>query len=224
MRDSDKKAFAELVRATLKMYRAEADAEVLRLWWAILCRHEMNVVSAGFSAFLSDKKSKFQPVPADIIEFIERLVPDGRLGADEAWAMIPRDEHTSVVMTEEMAEAMGAAQPLLDEGDQVAARMAFKEVYVRIVEKNKLAGISPKWFPSLGRDLAMRETVINEAVRLGRLGFEHAAKSVPAIADRVQSQRLSIEDKAPVSHTKALENLAKIRQMLGGSRLAGGEA
>lgn len=224
MRDSDKKEFAELVRATLKMYRAEADAEVLRLWWAILCRHEIGVVSAGFSAFLSDKKSKFQPVPADIIEFIERLVPDGRLGADEAWAMIPRDEHASAVMTEEMAEAMGAAQPLLDEGDQVAARMAFKEAYVRIVENNKLSGIAPKWFPSLGRDPAMREAVMNDAVRRGRLGLDHAAKSVPAIADRTQNRRLAIEDKAPVSNAKALENLAKIRQMLGGSRLAGGQA
>ena len=70
----------------------------------------------------------------------------------------------------------------------------------------------------------MRETVMNEAVRLGRLGLDHAAKSVPAIADRTQSQRLAIEHKAPVSNANALENLAKIRQMLCGSRLAGGAA
>lgn len=221
MRDSDKKAFAELVRATLKMYRAEADAEVLRLWWAIMCQHEMNVVSAGFSAFLSDKKSKFQPVPADIIEFIERLVPDGRLGADEAWAMIPRDEHVSAVMTDEMSEAMGAAQPLLDEGDQVAARMAFKEAYVRIVEKNKLAGIAPKWFPSLGRDPAMREAVLVEAVRLGRLSVEHASVTAPAIS---APSPAAIEDKRGISREQAIANIAQLKQMLVGSRLAGGVA
>lgn len=70
----------------------------------------------------------------------------------------------------------------------------------------------------------MGETVMNEAVRLGRLGLDHAAKSVPAITDQTKSQHLAIGGKAPVSNAKALENLAKIRQMLGGSRLAGGQA
>lgn len=110
---------------------------------------------------------------------IERINPDGRPGADEAWAMIPRDEFTSAVMTEEMAEALHIAQPLLDEGDQVAARMAFKEAYARIVDANKRNGIKPKWFPSLGHDKEGREVVLVEAVRLGRLGVEHAAKLLP---------------------------------------------
>lgn len=223
MFEYDKQEFARTLRLTLSLYGNDSkNPELLAFWFSLLKYHSIESVSKALAIHAA--KSKFSPKPADILEIIDRVNPDGRPGADEAWAMIPRDEYTSAVMTEEIAEAYGIAKPLLDDGDQVAARMAFKEAYVRIVGKNKLAGIAPKWFPSLGRDLAIRETVINEAVRLGRLGFEHAAKSVPAIADRVQSQRLSIEDKAPVSHTKALENLAKIRQMLGGSRLAGGQA
>ena len=115
---------------------------------------------------------------------IERINPDGRPGADEAWAMIPRDEATSVVMTEEMAEAMGIAQPLLDEGDQVAARMAFKAAYDRITDANKRSGIKPKWFPSLGHDKNGREAVLVEAVRLGRIDEGHAVMLLPPALTR----------------------------------------
>lgn len=211
MRDSDKREFSELISATLKIYRAEADTEVLRLWWAILCQHEMSAVSAGFRAFLSDKKSKFQPVPADIIDFIERIVPDGRLGADEAWAMIPRNEYASVVMTDEMSEALGIAQPLLDVGDPVAARMAFKESYKRIVERNKVSGIAPKWFPSLGRDPTMREEAVNEAVRFGRLTSEHSVKLVPSISSATSC--LAIEDRREISPEQIKDNLARLREI-----------
>jgi len=34
---------------------------------------------------------------------------DGRPGVEEAWAMFPKDESSTVAMTEEMREAMGAA-------------------------------------------------------------------------------------------------------------------
>lgn len=224
MRDSEKSKFLKMMQATLAVYDKTASVETVGLWWNLLACYDFADVEIAFSRYLKSAEGRFSPKPASIIVIVNAMRPDGRPGVDEAWAMIPRDEFTSAVMTEEMAEAYGIAKPLLDEGDQVAARMAFKDAYGRIVEQNKMAGIAPKWFPSLGSDPAMRETVMNEAVRLGRLGLDHAAKSVPAIADRTQSQRLAIEHKAPVSNAKALENLAKIRQMLCGSRLAGGAA
>lgn len=155
-----------------------------------------------------------------IIDALEKVCPDGRPGADEAWAMIPRDEHTSAMMTEEMAEAYGIAKPLLNEGDQIAARKSFIEAYSRIVERNKQAGVSLKWFPSLGRDSEMRTTVLQEAVRLGRIGADHAEKIVPPdmlnLPDR--TTRLAIEDKTPVSDEQARANIVKLRLMLGNSR------
>jgi hypothetical protein len=114
-----------------------------------------------------------------VINEIEKLSPDGRPGAEEAWAMIPRDEATSAVMTDEMAQAMGIAQPLLDEGDQVAARMSFKETYTRLVDTVKRNGTPVKWFPSLGSDKNGRAHVLNESVRLGRLSHRHVAELLP---------------------------------------------
>lgn len=158
-----------------------------------------------------------------IIDALEKVCPDGRPGADEAWAMIPRDEHTSAMMTEEMSEAYGIALPLLNEGDQIAARKSFIEAYQRIIQRNKQAGVSIKWFPSLGRDPAMRETVLQEAVRLGRIGAEHAERIVPADILNLpdHTTRLAIEDKTPVSDERARVNIARIKLMIGSSRIGG---
>ena len=104
---------------------------------------------------------------------------DGRPGADEAWGMIPRNESVSAVLSQEMLTAMASAQPLLDEGDQVAARMAFKESYNRLITDSRNNSIPVEWFPSLGDDKFGRQEVIKEAVRLGRLSVNHATKLLP---------------------------------------------
>lgn len=124
--------------------------------------------------------------------------------------MIPRDEAASVVMTDEMAAAYGIASPLLNAKDQIAARMAFKSAYERIVESKRLAGVGPKWFPSLGHDKAGRDLVISEAVRLGRLGAEHA-KGLAVNMETI----VALEDKSEFSMEKARANLSKIKEMLG---------
>ena len=124
-----------------------------------------------------------------ILSQIEKLQPDGRPGSDEAWAMIPKDEYASAVISNEMAEALGIAQPLINDGDKIAARMAFKEAYTRIVEANKLHGIKPAWFPSLGHDIESREAALADAVRPGRITAGHAIGLLPPekIAPMLQS-------------------------------------
>lgn len=224
MLDADKKEFAEILRATLLVYRIEADSVVLKLWWAVLSRYDIEQVRQGFNSFVSSKDSKFPPVPAHIIDAIEANCPDSRPGADEAWSMIPRDESSSVVMTEEMAEAYGIAKPLLDEGDQVAARMAFKEAYARIVDANKRDGVIPKWFPSLGDSKEGREAALNQAVRLGRISAEHAAGLLaPAQAVAMlesNNKALAIEHRQ-ISPEQAKANFAKVKEMLAKSKISG---
>lgn len=153
-----------------------------------------------------------------VIDALEKICPDGRPGVEEAWAMLPKNEQDSAAITEEMAEASGFAIPLLNEGETTAARMAFKEAYARIVERNRLAGISPKWFPQLGRDPAMRVTVLQESVRLGRIGAEHAERIIPPDILNLpdHTTRLAI---APVSDEQARENIERLRLMLGKTRL-----
>lgn len=212
MREEDKQSFGKLMIATMKVYDKQADPEVIGLWWNSLAEHEFSDVKNAFSSHI--KRGEFAPRPASIISILETLRPDGRPKADEAWAMIPRDEASSIVMTSEMAEAYGIAKPLLDSRDQIAARMAFKEAYERIVDANKSAGIAPKWFPSLGHDKAGRDLAISEAVRMGRLGVEHA-KSLAVKSETL----MALEDKSDISPEKIKANLAKLKMLLNSKKV-----
>lgn len=214
MLESNKKEFASIVSATLKVYRAEADTEVLKLWWAVLSRYDMADVRAGFSAFLSSPSSKFQPVPADIVGAIDKAKPDGRPGADEAWAMIPRDESASVVWTNEMAEAWGIANALLIEGDAIAARRSFIDAYNRIVDANKRAGMPPRWMPSLGRDVEGRRVVLEAAQRLGRLPAQQVAGLLPMLeVSGVMAAVLALPSAAPLTEDEKEAGRARIERM-----------
>jgi len=216
MIDSEKKEFSTLMDAIMPVYRMEASAPTKLIWWNVLKNHELCDVSAAFSEHV--KTNKFAPTPADIIALIDKIRPDGRPGADEAWAMIPMDEYTSAVMTQEMAEALHIAQPLIDEGDKIAARMSFKEAYTRIVESNKRNGVKPSWFPSIGQDKEGRDTVLAEAVRLGRMTADRAIGLLPPdkVAPMLQlagETRLALEHKMP-SAEDAMAKLSGIKEML----------
>lgn len=114
-----------------------------------------------------------------VSDVVQRL-DDGRPGAEEAWAMLPFDEAATIVWTEEMAGAWGVALPLLEDGDRIAARMAFLESYRTRVQRARDSGIAVKWNVSLGHKLEDRVAAIQEAHRLGRIGTEYVARLLPA--------------------------------------------
>ena len=116
-----------------------------------------------------------------VVERIEQ--GDGRPGSNEAWgiAVSAFDEGATVVLSNEIAEAMAAARPVLDSGDEVGARMAFRDAYDRIVRTARANGVkSPTWFPSIGLDPARRVDAIQNAVAMGRLAPPQAAQYLPA--------------------------------------------
>ena len=179
MLTNEKNAFASLLEAVFGTYESKLAKPVSEIWWNALSPFELADIRIAFGQHVNGREGKFTPRPAHILQYLDAMNPDGRPTPDEAWAMIPRSESESVVMTEEMAEAMRYAQPLLDCNDQVAARRAFLDAYSRIVEKNKLTGIPPKWFPSLGDDKNGRGAALAEAVRLGRIEAAHAVSLMP---------------------------------------------
>ena len=97
---------------------------------------------------------------ADVLDRI--AAEDGRPSADEAWAMCPMDESTSAIMNDEIVQALVVAQPLIDAGDKVAARMAFKGAYERRVTLNRANGIKLRWWPSLGHEVTGRDKVLED--------------------------------------------------------------
>ncbi len=148
------------------------------------------------------------PTLAEIISRIQSL--DGRPGAEEAWAMIPKSEYESVVWTEEMSGAYGIAGPLLKSGDDVGARMAFKEKYSALVKEARDADHRVRWTMSPGYDPAGRETAIREAMRLGRLESTHPLSR--ELLSATKNETLYIDDNS--ESTPPEEAKAKIQEML----------
>jgi hypothetical protein len=114
-----------------------------------------------------------------LADILDRL-PNGHPGVEEAWGIVCRvmgDEAVSVVWTDEMRGAYGSARALAD--DLVAARMAFKEVYVKLINEARLQRAKPLWSVSLGYDPAGRQEVLEEAVRKNQISGSSAAKLLP---------------------------------------------
>jgi hypothetical protein len=119
------------------------------------------------------------PMPAHLIG--KRQATDGRPTADEAWAMCPRSEDESLFWTEEMAQAYGVAAPLLQHGDQVAARKAFIDRYESLVATARAAGVPRKVTPSFGFDRNGREAAVHRAVERGLIPAARAQVYLPAL-------------------------------------------
>lgn len=120
--------------------------------------------------------------PAHVFERIS----DDRPGADEAWAIGLRgqDESETIVTTPEILAAMSAARPVLEMGDEVGARMAFKDRYNRLVAEARAAGKAVEWTPTLGWDVAKRATALRDAVKAGLLAAPKATAMLPPPAPK----------------------------------------
>lgn len=135
------------------------------------------------------------------ISAIKALIyPSGHPGVEQAWAMVSQKVHSdtpTVFVTDPMREAYGAALAL--EGDQVAARMAFKEAYIAAVNQAEARGEPPQWSMMPGTDPRQKELAITEALKKGIIRLEWAMKQLPveahesvlALAGKVETRRLT---------------------------------
>lgn len=147
-----------------------------------LAQHDESAVATALRRCQRELTGKLS-----LARILERL-PGQHISADEAWALCPRSEDDTVVWTDQIAVSYAAASPLLDEGDQVAARMAFKGAYERALADAN--GEPPKWWASLGHKTDGRASPVTDAVRLGRLTAERAEQLVGHYLSAGESERL----------------------------------
>lgn len=167
---------AELIQAiavTGELTGTQLSEAAARMMMADLSEYDERAVIAALARCRRELKGRLT-----LAEIIARI-DDGRPGVEEAWAMLPRDEYKTVVWTDEMTQAWSVALPLLDEGDEVAARMAFKEAYTRIVTTARSERKRPVWSASLGHDPRGRESALMDAVQKGRLSANAAKSMLP---------------------------------------------
>lgn len=115
-------------------------------------------------------------------------IDDGRPSADEAWAQVgAASEADTVVTTDEAMRALGLVSALLAE-DPVAARMAFKDAYTRIVTEARGAGIPCKVRVSLGHDRGRRQGALARAVQAGQVDAGYAASLIGVLPAELTGQ------------------------------------
>jgi len=150
----------------------------------LLSHHGFDNLVGAVNAHMLDKENgKFDITIGHIQEQIAKAIEkDGRPSADEAFAIAIQlaDEAATVVTNDEISQAWAVAAPVMP--DQGGARMAFRAAYNRLCEAARREHRKPRWFPSLGHDVAAREPVLQEAVRKGLLGPEHVQRVLPAPA------------------------------------------
>jgi hypothetical protein len=160
-----------------------------------LTEERQEIYCAGLAEFSQDRlhaafqraryELKWFPKLAELRELagaLSNTQNDGRPGPEEAWARMPkgkRMEEDSVVWCEEERIAYGACRSLLIDGDQIGARMAFKERYEREVAQARSQGRPVQWTVSAGYDVEHRLAVLAMAVEQDRIGLDYALGFVP---------------------------------------------
>jgi hypothetical protein len=160
MTDTGVNPLVNMLRATAELTGTQLSEVAASMLLEELSHYEAQQVAVALRRCLKEVRGRL--TLADILQ----RIPDGRPGADEAYALLPWDEADSALLNTEIAEAMAIAKPLYDAGDKVGARLAFREAYnARVLEAREL-GAGPKWFPSFGTDAAGRHAVEAQAKRL----------------------------------------------------------
>lgn len=205
MLETDKKPFAEMLATTFTVYGRQApDSNAMRVWFRLLAQFDLQAVQRAFDHYVATEP-KFPPTPAGIRDLLGAN-QDHRLSADEAWALALTsiDEAETVVWTNEIAEAFGACRAVLDAGDKIGARMAFRDAYTRITDAAKQRGERPEWLASLGFDPDRREQVLRQATESGLLPAQQVAALLPPPETAM----------TPEQEAEARSNTARLKAML----------
>lgn len=169
MRNEDLPQFAALLADVLAGYgKPLPEKAEIGIWFKQLSPFPGATIRKAFEAYRMERPD-FAPVPNGIAARCKLL--DGRPDDNEAWAVAitSQDEHETVVWTNEMAEAFNLARPLLATGDEVGARMAFKDAYKRLVDNARASNKPAQWSVSAGWDASRRQIAVEKAVVAGLL-------------------------------------------------------
>ena len=168
---ADLKPFCELLDEVYELHGKTLTDGAKAIFFRSLALYPLDTVRLALSAHVKDpQRGQYPPKPADVIAQIEGdAANDTRPGPEEAWAIAAQalDESNTVMLNNEIAEAWGIAAPIVELGDEVGARMAFREAYVRLVAKARGTGLPAVWWPSIGTDAEKRHTALQRAVSQG---------------------------------------------------------
>ena len=179
------KNFFKFLETTYAFYGLNnPEKNILAAWQKLFTQFGGDRVQSAISLFC--RKSKYVPRPIDVYQILN---DDGRPSADEAWAIAIRsfDENLTIRWTTEIAKARGEVRELF-ETDEVGARMAFREIYARLVDEARIKGEPAQWEVSLG--LQQRE----DFAKAAQIGYETKKIEMDGFENERRVQILKIKD------------------------------
>lgn len=167
----------------------------LELIFAALMDLDFQVLQQALVDHMNSSNGKWRPNAHYVREAIKARLGAQWLGANEAWGRISKPavvgkitredgkvvkdyrsaEPPPCIMSQQMMEALKIAQPDIDAGDMIAARVVFVSTYERLVETEKMAGRAPTYWVSPGGTHEEQTSVREEGIRLGLLSDTWAA-------------------------------------------------
>lgn len=202
MRANDKPEFARVLGEIFAGYgKPLPDGATIGVWFKMLEPFSPATIRAAFESYAAERPD-FAPVPNSIAARCK--LADGRPDENEAWSnsILSRDESESVLWCAEMRDAFMICRPLLDGGDEIGARMAFKDAYKRLVAEARAHNRPAKWELSAGWDAERRELVVARAVRAGLLEGPPAhlmlSNESDVVAERPEGLKRALEAIAPI--------------------------
>jgi hypothetical protein len=219
--ESEYKNFVEAMDAACEqVYKPAMGGAGKAIMFRSLADVSFSDFTKALAAHVSDEATgMFAPTAAHIRAQLSKFqAADGRPTVEEAWAIAisAQDEMVTVVMSDDIVAALGICRPILDAGDEVGARMAFKEAYPRIVREARMSKKPVRWFPSLGHCPQGREQALLEAYQLGKLARPQVAMLLVNVPSRQGMKALpppKSEDEAQ-SREYIAEQLAKLTAVL----------
>ncbi|WP_053064105.1 hypothetical protein [Caballeronia mineralivorans] len=211
MQTQDKAEFTQALNlccSTLRQPLPEPNA--LKLWFKMLAPYSIEQVRGALRHHM--QTGRFAPVPVDVIGYIDKSI-DCWVSDNEAWAIAklayakPGDPgRNTVVVCNEIEQALDHVRHLLDEGDNFNASRAFRDCYTRIVDVARQKQQKPRWRVSLGTDNSQHETVIGKAVNEGRIALADGRAAFPLLA--------CPGDNKPIDPKIAAKNHSKIAEVM----------
>lgn len=210
MTNQDFLAFAEMWQATHsnmnfgKVY----DQNGMQFVFGILEDYPIQAIQQAVKIYA--RQNSNAPQPNQIIDLLN--TGNKPLSAAEMWAICPKSEAESAVLTIEAMTAWATVSDLYDAGRHYAAEKAFADIYNRLCSESLLKGTPTVWSLSRGSNLSHLESTVNEAARLNRLPksiVDSVLKSLPAFDRENNIKRLG--DSGALSSNAVIELLERGR-------------
>ncbi|MDN8648924.1 MAG: hypothetical protein BSK19_07620 [Stenotrophomonas maltophilia] len=211
--DAEQDTLVEMLVATAEVMGEQIRPTAAAYMVTDLASYPLRVLAEALTACRREVKGRLS-----LAAVMERI-DDGHPAPNEAWAVAIRaaDEAVTVVWTEQTRDAWTAALPLVEQGDKIAARQAFLEVYVRLVKCARAVGGCAVYQPSLGHDASARAAALQLAVDAGRLAHEQVADHLALLPATPAFNPLALlagrVEATPEANERTKQRLAEIAEL-----------